>query len=537
MNVLGNACDDEDAQIFKNEELPRIKTSIAAEVTSVSPPKSPPFRSRQPKVDLQILSCHPQSNSRDFDSPLQESHSEHREMSDPSAGSGHDDAAVTTEALRATSDAAPTAGVSKMSSLGMGSELHETAVAALAVQRSQTVRRIDSKNNSEEAVPQVAPMKRKDLKVQTADPSSANASAAPPDESLTTSPTLQKHMIDNPHPESNENNLPLVQPGSPIGDGSMQSPRKNSGPLPPLSELVASVAAQETRAPPNAHQHQPSFSSATSQSPRVSFHPPFPGSAQTSPISFAPSSTTARSPVSTLGDISHYPSPYAQQPSYHSYYTERRPGTAADGSRGFTPNVPSLPSGSSSESHGDTVSTAQTTPIDSSAAPPPPPPPLDGTHRPILPPPAAMINANVIGSFKCDFDGCNAPPFSTQYLLSSHKNVHSSSRPHYCPVPNCSRAEGGKGFKRKNEMIRHGLVHNSPGYVCPFCKDRDHRYPRPDNLQRHVRVHHVDKDKDDPALREVLGQRPEGAIQKQRRRRAQSATTADLPALPPPPAS
>ncbi|KAH6980498.1 hypothetical protein EDB80DRAFT_783577 [Ilyonectria destructans] len=33
----------------------------------------------------------------------------------------------------------------------------------------------------------------------------------------------------------------------------------------------------------------------------------------------------------------------------------------------------------------------------------------------------------------------------------------------------CPRAEGGKGFKRKNEMIRHGLVHNSPGYVCPFC--------------------------------------------------------------------
>jgi hypothetical protein len=48
----------------------------------------------------------------------------------------------------------------------------------------------------------------------------------------------------------------------------------------------------------------------------------------------------------------------------------------------------------------------------------------------------------------------------------------------------CSRSEGGKGFKRKNEMIRHGLVHNSPGYVCPFCPEREHRYPRPDNLQR-----------------------------------------------------
>jgi hypothetical protein len=71
-------------------------------------------------------------------------------------------------------------------------------------------------------------------------------------------------------------------------------------------------------------------------------------------------------------------------------------------------------------------------------------------------------------------------------IHSSHTNVHSSVRPHYCPVKGCPRGEGGKGFKRKNEMIRHGLVHQSPGYVCPFCPDREHKYPRPDNLQRCV---------------------------------------------------
>jgi len=71
-------------------------------------------------------------------------------------------------------------------------------------------------------------------------------------------------------------------------------------------------------------------------------------------------------------------------------------------------------------------------------------------------------------------------------LFSSHTNVHSSNRPHYCPVKDCPRGEGGKGFKRKNEMIRHGLVHQSPGYVCPFCPDREHKYPRPDNLQRYA---------------------------------------------------
>ncbi|KAI2626660.1 hypothetical protein GGR54DRAFT_629052 [Hypoxylon sp. NC1633] len=124
----------------------------------------------------------------------------------------------------------------------------------------------------------------------------------------------------------------------------------------------------------------------------------------------------------------------------------------------------------------------------------------------------------VVGAFVCNVPGCNAPPFQTQYLLNSHANVHSSARPHYCSVKGCPRSEGGKGFKRKNEMIRHGLVHDSPGYVCPFCPDREHKYPRPDNLQRHVRVHHVDKDKDDPLLRDVLSQRPDGPNRGRRRR-------------------
>jgi hypothetical protein len=108
------------------------------------------------------------------------------------------------------------------------------------------------------------------------------------------------------------------------------------------------------------------------------------------------------------------------------------------------------------------------------------------------------------GQYKCNFPGCTASPFQTQYLLNSHTTVHSSDRPHYCPVPGCRRGPGGQGFKRKNEMKRHGLVHDSPGYICPFCPEREHRYPRPDNLQRHVRVHHADVQTGDPRLREVL---------------------------------
>ncbi|KAH8700644.1 hypothetical protein BGW36DRAFT_291250 [Talaromyces proteolyticus] len=127
----------------------------------------------------------------------------------------------------------------------------------------------------------------------------------------------------------------------------------------------------------------------------------------------------------------------------------------------------------------------------------------------------AVAGGNV---YKCQYPGCTAAAFQTQYLLNSHANVHSQDRPHYCPVPGCPRGVSGKGFKRKNEMIRHGLVHDSPGYVCPFCTDQQHKYPRPDNLQRHVKAHHLDKDKDDPELRMVLAQRPKGSGRGRRRR-------------------
>jgi hypothetical protein len=103
--------------------------------------------------------------------------------------------------------------------------------------------------------------------------------------------------------------------------------------------------------------------------------------------------------------------------------------------------------------------------------------------------------------FKCDYPGCTAVPFQTMYLLrlvipvfqeydsrinvlSCHKNVHSNVRNHFCPVEGCPRSKGGRGFKRKNEMIRHGLVYEHRGYMCPFCPE-EHKYPRPYNLQRY----------------------------------------------------
>jgi hypothetical protein len=96
----------------------------------------------------------------------------------------------------------------------------------------------------------------------------------------------------------------------------------------------------------------------------------------------------------------------------------------------------------------------------------------------------AEASASSTGSFQCTFPDCDAPPFATQYLLNSHVNVHSRARAHYCLVSGCPRGPGGRGFKRKSEMIRHGLVHDSPGYTCPFCPDQERKFLRPDNLMR-----------------------------------------------------
>ncbi|KAK3069553.1 hypothetical protein LTR53_012021 [Teratosphaeriaceae sp. CCFEE 6253] len=355
----------------------------------------------------------------------------------------------------------------------------------------------------------------------TLDTSTSRSQSA---DTITDSPTLSKHVIPAPH--GNKNTLPVVQPTSPNHERNVfSSPTKLpsfqqfTGQLDTLAEAAEAAATHEPRAPvSHSRHHSHSFSSTTAPSPRLPYHSnPYPGGMQTSPASQY--AYSARSPTSTISEMV-YGSPTAYSASA-AYFADRRRSSIATDHTGAYAMPASLPSASSTESHGhasssaENYSTANTTPVDRAAL-------GEGTPRamPILPPPPGMPPGAVMmhTGFECDEPECNAPPFQTQYLLSSHKNVHSSQRPYFCAVRECSRSEGGKGFKRKNEMIRHGLVHNSPGYVCPFCPDREHRYPRPDNLQRHVRVHHVDKDRDDPALREVLAQRIEGAG-KQRRRR------------------
>ncbi|KAJ5106171.1 hypothetical protein N7456_002846 [Penicillium angulare] len=241
------------------------------------------------------------------------------------------------------------------------------------------------------------------------------------------------------------------------------------------------------------------------------------------PHQIPPSPFSHFSPLSTK-DISNNPSP-ASQPSFW-----RTPTSAVS----VVPSLPPPPPPSlpppppppqSSDAHNHNPPTpydmspmTAKSPTASYPTPTEPVAPTAGDRASFSSHPSPNGGITSIGSYKCTHPGCTAPPFQTQYLLNSHANVHSQDRPHFCPVDGCPRGLGGKGFKRKNEMMRHGLVHNSPGYVCPFCPDQQHKYPRPDNLQRHVRVHHVDKNKDDPILRQVLAQRPIGSTRGRRRR-------------------
>ena len=90
--------------------------------------------------------------------------------------------------------------------------------------------------------------------------------------------------------------------------------------------------------------------------------------------------------------------------------------------------------------------------------------------------PSASSSHNNI--YRCTFPTCTAAPFGTQYLLNSHANVHSFSRPHYCSEPGCNRGPGGMGFKRKNEMIRHASLQSSSRHLlylpAPFSHSTCH---------------------------------------------------------------
>ncbi|KAB8349812.1 hypothetical protein FH972_023825 [Carpinus fangiana] len=287
-----------------------------------------------------------------------------------------------------------------------------------------------------------------------------------------------------------------------------QSQQRGQGmTLPPVRTLLD---AADEQAPQSArsHHHRNSLSSATSPGGNFGQSPP-----QGYYSSQQPQSYGGPSPAGSAA--SEYA--FSRMPIGHGQYQQyEERSQAGSSSQGRSPWPPAS-STASAASHPTPGSASDpyyrsttTTPQDYTDG-------GDSSKHTTLSPP--LPGVNTIQGYRCQYAGCTAPPFQTQYLLNSHANVHSQNRPHFCPVADCPRSEGGKGFKRKNEMIRHGLVHSSPGYVCPYCPDREHKYPRPDNLQRHVKMHHGDKPKDDPLLRDVLAQRLEGSNSSSRGRR------------------
>ncbi|CBX94557.1 hypothetical protein IAQ61_009605 [Plenodomus lingam] len=331
--------------------------------------------------------------------------------------------------------------------------------------------------------------------------------------SSTASPHLRPLAIPS---MGGQDKLPALQAPSPAHDAGSPCSQQSLPSFRHIDDIARSATSEQDMSRPNGFHHRQSVSSVgqspTSMVRQLSISSHSPGT----PFSLL----SASSPMSANGD-SQRADIFLRAGGAGVFGTDaRRPSHAA--SEGGGAYHSTHHSGSTSESYQSTDGLSpgsQPTPIEPRARHVS----LDDALASrVLPPPLGSgmqaIPSHSTGSFKCDYPHCNAQPFQTQYLLNSHTNVHSQNRPHYCPVKGCPRGEGGKGFKRKNEMIRHGLVHQSPGYVCPFCPDREHKYPRPDNLQRHVRVHHIDKDKDDAQLRDVLAQRPEGGSRGRRRR-------------------
>ena len=299
--------------------------------------------------------------------------------------------------------------------------------------------------------------------------------------------------------------LPMIQPQTPLNDAASPGSQQQ---IPSISQLVGDLPrsasiSEDVRT--NGLVHRQSISSMTAsptsrvRQMSISSHTP------ASPIPpFSASSPMSANSDQQRGDI------FLQSGSGHVFGADNRRPSQASANGRYAPTLHSASTSEGYQSSDGPSPGSQQTPIEGGR---PRHLSLDGTianSTIILPPPNGsglpQMGTHGAGAFRCEYPGCNALPFQTQYLLkydslsklgrpsiaitddlySSHTNVHSQIRPHYCPVAGCPRSEGGKGFKRKNEMIRHGLVHQSPGYVCPFCPDREHKYPRPDNLQRYV---------------------------------------------------
>ena len=68
--------------------------------------------------------------------------------------------------------------------------------------------------------------------------------------------------------------------------------------------------------------------------------------------------------------------------------------------------------------------------------------------------------------------------------LQNHEATHTGETPFKCPVCN-------KGFRRKDKMRRHEILHESDEvkyrFPCEYC---GRRFTQSNNLKTHIRSHH-----------------------------------------------
>ncbi|GME43313.1 Zinc finger C2H2-type/integrase DNA-binding protein [Neofusicoccum parvum] len=239
------------------------------------------------------------------------------------------------------------------------------------------------------------------------------------DHSPATSPNLRDLAIPDSQASPDERLPALQNPASPNRDNSAGSPNQ---PLPSFRHLsdIAEQASQDHEREHRASiehrasfSHRPSISStgAPALSPTLNRVPLNGNTRRSPPTQFPP--LNPLSPVNSHNSTEIKLSPPS---SYQLFSSSRRPSTLSDTSNptAFAPPL-ALTTSSTNESYGSRGSDAYS----------PPTRPRSDSHRMSIdgithPNPATQIqHVPPHGStgFKCDYPGCNAPPFQTQYLL------------------------------------------------------------------------------------------------------------------------
>lgn len=215
-----------------------------------------------------------------------------------------------------------------------------------------------------------------------------------------------------------DNRLPIIQPQTPMNDAPSPNTLQS---LPPISHMVGDLTrsasiSEESRT--NGLVHRQSISSLT-QSPTSRVRQMSISSHTHTPVS--PFPLSASSPMSASSDAQRGDM-FLRSGSGHVFGVDnRRPSQASDSGR-YPPRLDSTSTSEGYQSSDGPSPGSQQTPIEQR----PRHLSLDGTLASasgtiILPPPNGSgiqsMGQHGLGNFRCEYPGCNALPFQTQYLL------------------------------------------------------------------------------------------------------------------------